>query len=144
MEAFWRPYVAGSAPVLISFDVRPFFYVLAAGLAVPDYRVNSAAEIPSSEPFQRFREPMGAEELRETRDYADFGAVHAVFLLGRLLHRDVVLKHSTFLGWEDIFNSNIIFIGKTNLNPTIRDALQGRSYRASCCPRASCRLRFRS
>jgi|GEM_PF-6539666 len=65
---------------------------------------------------------------RETFDHGDFGAIHAVFLIGRLLNRDISLKHSSALGWEDIWNSNIIFIGKPNLNPTIRYALKGTGF----------------
>jgi hypothetical protein len=71
---------------------------------------------------------MKAGELLETSDYSDFGAVHAAFLLGRRLgpqHNEIGLKHSGSLGWEDLWNSNVIFIGKPNLNPTIRYALKG-------------------
>jgi hypothetical protein len=67
---------------------------------------------------------MGDPPLSENFDYADFGAVHAVFLLGRLLNREVGLKHSRDLGWEDISNNSIVFIGKPNVNPTIRQLLQ--------------------
>jgi hypothetical protein len=71
---------------------------------------------------------MGAEELQERLDYADYGAVHAAFLLGRLLGREVGLKHSTDLGWQDIWNSNIVFLGKPNLNPSIRTSLEGKDF----------------
>jgi hypothetical protein len=74
---------------------------------------------------------MGETEMRETFDYADFGAVHAAFLLGRLLAsegRDVGIKHASSLGWEDIWNSSVIFIGKPNLNPAIRYTLQGKDF----------------
>jgi hypothetical protein len=128
LDALWRPFVTSSAPLLVSFEIRPFFFSPGTGLVIRDYRVNNVAEVASSEPLRQFRERMGAEELRETNDYADFGAVHAGFLLGRLLNREVALKHSNALGWEDIWNSNIVFIGKPSLNPTIRYALQGKDF----------------
>ena len=56
---------------------------------------------------------MGADQLVETRDYADVGAVQAAFLLGHLLNREIGLKHASALGWEDIWNSNVIFVGKS-------------------------------
>src|SRR5207237_2862219 len=72
-----------------------------------------------------FRERMGADQLVETYDYADAGAVQAAFLLGRLLKsREVSLKSSSALGWEDIWNSNVVFVGKSNANPMIRRVLR--------------------
>ena len=49
--------------------------------------------------------------------------MQAAFLLGRLLNREVGLKYASALGWEDIWNSNVIFVGKSNVNPTIRRVL---------------------
>jgi hypothetical protein len=89
---------------------------------------NQAAEVAASRPLQAFQQRMNAPELQERLDYADFGAVHASFLLGRLLGRDVGLKHSHALDWSDIWNSNIIFIGKPRLNPTIRHSLEGKDF----------------
>ncbi len=126
MDALWKPFLDPSVPLLISFDIRLFLYAPATGLVVRDYQTNQLAEATKSKPLAEFQERMGTHELQETFDYADFGAVHAAFLLGRLLKRDVGLKHSSSLGWDDFWNSNIIFIGKPNLNPTIRYSLQGR------------------
>jgi hypothetical protein len=128
MEALWKPFLDSSVPLLVSFDIRLFFFAPDTGLVVRDFRTNQAAEAAQSKPLLEFQERMGAHELRETYDYADFGAVHAGFLIGRLLNRDVALKHSSALGWEDIYNSNIVFIGKPNLNPTIRYALRATDF----------------
>ena len=124
MNALWHPFLDSNAPLLISFEIRLFFYAPATGLVIRDFQINRAEDASQSHLLSAFRERMNAPELRETLDYADFGAVHAVFLLGRTLKRDIALKHGISLGWEDIWNSNIIFIGKPNLNPTIRYALQ--------------------
>jgi hypothetical protein len=127
MAALWRPFLESDAPLLISFEIRLFFYAPATGLVVRDFQINSSADLAGSKPLAGFQTRMRTRDLRATSDYADFGAVHAVFLLGRLLtpqRRDIVLKHSGTLGWEDIWNSNIIFVGKPNLNPSIRYALK--------------------
>jgi len=132
LEALWGPLLEGSAPLLIAFDVRLFFYVPALGLVVRDFRVNDPARLAESEPLREFQQRTGAEELRETRDYADFGTVHAAFLLGRLLagsRRDIVLKHTSSLDWQDVRNSHLVFIGKPNLNPVIASLLAGREFR---------------
>jgi hypothetical protein len=129
LQALWQPFLGSDAPLLIAFDVRLFFHSPATGLVVRDYRTNDPAESAHSEPLANFRRRMGTEELLETRDYADFGSVHAAFLLGRLLagsRRDIGLKHSASLDWQDVWNSNVVFIGKPNLNPIIRSFLEGK------------------
>jgi hypothetical protein len=123
MNALWRPFIGGRTPLLISFEIRLFLYAPATGLVIRDYRTNQTAEIPQSKALSAFREQMGAGELIETRDYADVGAVQAAFLLGRLLTHEARLKYATALGWEDVWNSNVIFVGKSNTNPTIRRVL---------------------
>ncbi len=127
MAALWKPFLESDAPLLISFEIRLFFYAPATGLVVRDFQTNQLADATRSKPLAGFQARMSTHDLQETSDYADFGAVHAVFLLGRLLtpqRKDIALKHSGALGWEDIWNSNIIFIGKPNLNPTIQFAFK--------------------
>jgi hypothetical protein len=127
LAALWQPFLESDAPLLISFEIRLFFYAPSTGLVVRDFQTNQLAEVAGSKPLAGFRARMRTRDLRETSDYADFGAVHAVFLLGRLLtpqRRAILLKHSGTLGWEDIWNSNIVFVGKPNLNPTIRYAFK--------------------
>jgi len=119
---------SADAPLLIAFETRLFFFAPATGLVVRDYLTNQPADAARSKVLQAFQERMAAPELQERFDYADYGAVHAAFLLGRLLGREVGLKHSNSLGWEDIWNSNIIFLGKPNLNPSIRYSLEGKDF----------------
>lgn len=128
MQALWKPFLDSDAPLLIAFETRLFFFAPATGLVVRDYLTNQPADAARSKALQAFQERMTAPELQERFDYADYGAVHAAFLLGRLLGREVGLKHSNALGWEDIWNSNIIFLGKPNLNPSIRYSLEGKDF----------------
>jgi hypothetical protein len=128
MEALWQPFLDDSVPLIVSFDARLFFFSPATGLVVRDYQTNRPAEAASSEPLRAFQERMDASELQERFDYSDFGAVHGAFLLGRLLGRDVGLKDSNSLGWQDLWNSNVIFLGKPDGNPTIRYALEGKDF----------------
>jgi len=128
MEALWRPFLDEGTPLIVSFDARLFFFAPGTGLVVRDYQTNHPAEAASSKPLRAFQERMAAQGLEERFDYADFGAVHGAFLLGRLLGRDVGLKDSRSLGWQDIWNSNVIFLGKPDGNPTIRYALEGKDF----------------
>jgi hypothetical protein len=131
MGAFWKPFLGSATPLIVSFEIRLFFFSPSTGLVVRDYQTNQLADLAGSKPLAGFRARMGAGELQETSDYTDFGAVHAAFLLGRVLgpqHKEMGLKHSESLGWEDLWNSNVIFIGKPNLNPTIRYALKSADF----------------
>jgi hypothetical protein len=125
MAALWKPFVESDAPLLISYEVRLAFYAPPTELVVRDYLVNRLADAATSKPLAAFQARTGAR-LEERLDYADVGAVPAAFLLGRLLgplRPDVGLKPSGTLGWEDIWNSNIIFLGKPSLHPTVRYVL---------------------
>ncbi|HMF39451.1 MAG TPA: hypothetical protein VKQ32_02095 [Polyangia bacterium] len=124
MEALWRPFLDGNVPMLMSYEIRLFLYAPATGLVIRDFQANQKEEVAKSKALTAFRERMNADQLVETYDYADVGAVQAAFLLGRLLNREVSLKSSSALGWEDIWNSNVIFIGKSNANPMIRRVLR--------------------
>lgn len=130
LEALWGPFLAGRSPLLIVFEVRLFFYAPSTGLVVRDHQTNDPADAAASAPLAAFQDRMGAAELRETRDYADFGAVHAAFLLGRLLSTspvDVGLKHAASLDWQDVWNSHVVFIGKPS-HPIIRSLLADKSF----------------
>jgi hypothetical protein len=124
MDALWKPFLDGNAPLLISFEIRMFLFAPATGLVVRDFQANQKEDVASSKALSAFRERMGTDELRETYDYADVGAVQAAFLLGHILNREVGLKYSSALGWEDIWNSNVVFVGKSNVNPAIRRVLR--------------------
>ena len=124
MEALWKPFLDRNTPLLISFEIRLFFYAPAAGLVVRDVQTNQKEEVDQSKTLTAFREKMAADKLVDTYDYADVGAIQAAFLLGHTLDREVGLKYSSALGWEDIWNSNVIFIGKSTVNPAIARALR--------------------
>ena len=124
METLWKPFLDRNTPLLISFEIRLFFYAPAAGLVVRDVQTNQKEEVDQSKTLTAFREKMSADKLVDTYDYADVGAIQAAFLLGHTLDREVGLKYSSALGWEDIWNSNVIFIGKSTVNPAIARALR--------------------
>lgn len=131
VQLLWEPFRASSAPLLIAFDLRLFFYAPATGLVVRHFQTNDSSEIASSQPLQKFQEKMDAEQLLERHDYADFGAVHAAFLLGRLLAQhphNVGMKHSGSLDWQDVWNSNLVFLGKPDSNPIVRSFLKDKPF----------------
>jgi hypothetical protein len=127
LTALWEPFLNNQGPLLIVFDVRLFFFAPDTELVVRHYQTNDPAELPRSAPLATFTQRMQATELQERRDYADFGAVHAAFSFGRLLagrKHEIGLKHSHRLDWHDIWNSNIVFLGKADVNPIVSSLLR--------------------
>jgi hypothetical protein len=131
VRALWEPFLGEGPPLLIVFEVRLFFHAIPTGLVVRHYRTNTVGEIPNSKPLEVFQERMGVEELSARRDYADFGTVHAAFLLGRLLSysdREVGMKHAESLDWQDVWHNNIVYIGKPRANPIISTFLESKAF----------------
>jgi hypothetical protein len=126
LQALWSPFLNSDAPLLIVFEVRLFFYAPETGLVVRHYKTNDLASVPHSAPLARFREQTQSRDLFERRDYADFGSVHAAFALGQLLgrRRQISLKHAHELDWQDIWNSNVVFLGKADVNPLIASLMR--------------------
>jgi hypothetical protein len=85
LQALWTPFLESEAPLLLVFDLRLFFHSPATGLVVRDFGINDPQDLVKSDRLASFRARMGESVLQETWDYADFGSVHAAFLLGRLL-----------------------------------------------------------
>jgi hypothetical protein len=131
MSALWKPFLDGKTPLLICFQARLSFYSPSTGLVVRDFRTNQLTDIQKSKPLQMFQKRMGETEMRETYDYADAGAVESVFLLSPFFarqHKDVNLKRSESLGWEDIRNNDIVILGKPALNPSIQFLLNASDF----------------
>lgn len=127
LQALWAPFLDSDAPLLIVFEVRLFFYAPGTGLVVRHYKTNDLGAVPRSAPLERFSEQMQPSELLERRDYTDFGSVHAAFALGQLLagrNRQIGLKHAHELDWQDIWNSNVVFLGKADVNPLVMSLLR--------------------
>lgn len=114
MESFWKPFLAGNTPLMLTFNSR--FFLLAPGLdlMVRNWRTNQMNEIAQSPPLTQFQKQMGVDKFVETRNYVDFGALYSVFLLMRtvgLRQNQMLLKSSQDLDWTDVFNDNIVFVG---------------------------------
>ena len=114
METFWRPFLAGDTPLMLTYNSR--FFLLAPGLdlMVRNWRTNDMSEVAQSAPLTEFQKKMGVEKFVPTRNYVDFGALYSVFLLMRNVgqrQKQILLKSSDDLDWTDVFNDNIIFVG---------------------------------
>ena len=126
LEAFWKPFLAENTPLLVSYETRLFLFAQPLDVIVRYWNTNDLSELPASEPLMRLKRQMGVKRFVESRNYTDFGTVNSVFLLTQLIgyrQRRIALKRSQDLGWDDIWNNNLVFIGKANIHPAIRSVL---------------------
>ena len=126
VSAFWKPFLDRSIPLVVSYDTRMFLLAEPPGLIVRDPLANQVGEVGSSAALEQMRSKMGLEGFTEVRDYADAGSLNAIFLLTQLFtarQRPMELKRSPALGWDDLWNSNVVFVGRPNLHPGMKYAL---------------------
>jgi hypothetical protein len=127
MEAFWKPFLNDDTPLLLTYQTRLFLFAQPLDLVVRHWHTNDLSEVPASEPLMRLQKQMGIKEFTESRNYTDFGTVNSVFVLmqtvGQRQHR-ISLKGSKDLGWNDISNNNLIFIGQADVHPGLKRVLE--------------------
>jgi hypothetical protein len=128
LEAFWKPFLSDRTPLLVAYETRLFFFARPLNLIVRYWNTNELSELETAPPLQRLKKELGVKQFVESRNYADFGTVNSVFLLTQLIgqrQRRIALKRSEDTGWDDIWNNNLIFIGKASIHPAIRAVLNG-------------------
>lgn len=126
LEAIWQPFLDPSTPLMVSFETRLFVRGGDLGLGIRDFQVNEMGQVESSAPLMRIQKLFDLPQLYEDRNYTDFGAAQAVFLLARLLSTkkpNITLKRSVDVTWNDIRDNNLIFLGKPNTDPEIQHFL---------------------
>lgn len=123
LNEIWKPFLAESRPVLMSLGTLQFYNYSNGMVREPQMDSQTTAE----------REPRLLElqsMLHSTRPlkpyllYTGFGQATAAFLLARHFTRmnvPVDLMRSSVLGWDDIAQHNVIFIGSAKLNSQIRE-----------------------
>ena len=122
MEEFWRPFLSGSRPIMISIGA-PLFAKIGNDF-FRDPSVN--AWDPSSPPpvLQEIQRAVGAAGASPTFTYTGIGEAEGAFEIQHLLlprGRDLTLRASNQLAWEDIGRYNMIFLGPPKYNPQTLD-----------------------
>jgi hypothetical protein len=120
LETLWRPFIEGSAPVLIAFENR--FFVHMGQLVVRDTKVNSLDNVEDSELLTRVQHLFGIRQLYGSWNYTDVGSPQALFYLTRLLSSrigSIAVKSSLDVTADDLRSNNIILVGKPWTDPEI-------------------------
>jgi hypothetical protein len=123
LSEIWKPFAAGSRPVLISLGTLQFYEYSTGMVREPDLdRLTNAERQPRLQELQAMLH--SREQLKPYLLYTGVGQATAAFLLAKQFDRmntSVDLVRSSVLGWDDIAQHNVIFIGSAKLNSQLRE-----------------------
>lgn len=123
MDEFWGPFIRSDktltvvlgSPLFVRFHNSYFRHPL-----VNDWPT-AQKDLPLDEMSRILGSPSPASE---THRWAPFGEAVAAFKLASILShrkREMILKRSFVLSWEDVRTTNLIFLGPRKFNPQIAD-----------------------
>jgi hypothetical protein len=101
-EIFWGPFLSGDAPVVIYSNAR-FVGDAKTGL--------------------RYAPAVGGADERVVDNYTGIGELASVYELTRLFdryHANFVLKRSLLVTWDEAKARNLVFLGSTAENPSLK------------------------
>ncbi len=122
LEELWRPFLTSSRPLLIGLGTPMFAHL--GRVFLRDPAANEPQELDLSPYLAALRR--GFPELAPVPTYLYTGVGEAIgatelvrLLAGR--RREVNIKRSTSVSWEDIERQDVIFLGSTKFNPQLRE-----------------------
>ncbi len=117
VEDYWRPFLEANRPAVVVLG-SPMFVRFNTQYFRSPWANNwgeAEKEIPLEEIGKLLKSPTAPTP---TYRWTPFGEAAAAFRLGVVLGpwKDLVLKRSTVLAWEDVRTSNLIFLGPAKFN----------------------------
>ncbi len=105
VEAFWRPFLTGTPPLVI------YSNALFVGSAAQGLRyATPGAQIP----------PGGGDYVDTYTGVGELASIHTLTQLFDQYHANFVLKRSLLVTWDEAQLRNLIFIGSRTENPSLR------------------------
>ncbi len=119
---FWKPFVDSKKPAIVVLGSPMFVRLNTHYFRNPwaNEWKDAQREIPLDEMSRLLRSPTPPTP---TYRWTPFGEAAAAFRLAVILGplKDLVLKRSTVLAWEDVRSSNLIFLGPAKFNRQLPD-----------------------
>ena len=130
LKELWRPLLASKDPIVLSFDTA--MSIDAQGWSHRNAGINEPHEIAASHEWQQLSQRLGNPAVRHTYSYVGFGLVHSAALLTKLFEHgatSTLVKRSVVLSWEDLENSNLVFMGTGKTLAKVGFLLEGSDFR---------------
>jgi hypothetical protein len=122
MQALWQPFLAGSRPILIALGT-PLFAKIGNDF-FRDPSLNTWEAASKSQSLPAVERALAMEPVSPAFPYTGIGEAESAFELERLLlprGRDLGVRASTSIAWEDITRNNMIFLGPPKYNQQTLD-----------------------
>jgi len=122
MEEFWRPFTSSSRPIMVAMGT-PMFVKIGNDF-FRDPTLNAPDQTGAAGQLQQIERVVGATASTPAFNYTGVGEAEGAFELERLLlprGRDLALRASNQLAWEDISRYNMIFLGPPKFNQQTLD-----------------------
>lgn len=129
LQAFWKPYLESSRPVLLALGTPLFTKFSGAFFRSPS--INDWEEAQKSEQLPFLQRSFRSSYALPWYSFTGVGEATGAFLLSKLLHTrkpNLVLKKSSALSWDDIQYHNVIFVGSPKFNPQLKDFPSNRDF----------------
>jgi hypothetical protein len=124
LESLWSPFLQSNRSVLVCLGT-PLFVRLPNFGFFRDPKTNDWAEVEKSERMAAARKAALNAEGMASYNFTGVGEASAAFLLGRLLatrKQEVALTRSSILSWQQIADSDVIFLGPPKFNLQLQTA----------------------
>jgi hypothetical protein len=122
LEELWQPFLESSRPLLIGLGTPMFAHF--GPVFLRDPAANEPQELEGSPYLAALRKGFPALFPVPTYLYTGVGEAIGATELVRLLagrRREVTIKRSASVSWEDIERQDVIFLGSTKFNPQLKD-----------------------
>lgn len=122
LEELWQPFLASSRPLLIGLGTPMFAHF--GPVFLRDPAANEPQELDGSPYLTALRKGFPNLEPVPTYLYTGVGEAIGATELVRLLagrRREVTIKRSASVSWEDIERQDVIFLGSTKFNPQLKE-----------------------
>lgn len=129
LRAFWRPYLDSERPIIVSLGT-PLFVATSRGF-FRDPKVNDWQKAVAAGLIRDLQRQFSSPVAAPVYIYTGVGEALGVFELVTLFtapKRDLSVKLSNELTWEEIIRQNVIFVGPEKYNPHIPDLPEGQDF----------------
>ena len=132
MEALWQPFLASPRPILVALGT-PLFTKIGNDF-FRDPALNTWETAQQSDQVRAVEQALGGSSGSPAFTYTGVGEAESAFELERMLlprGRDLGVRASNSLTWEDIMRNNMIFLGPPKYNQQTLDLPMARDFEIS-------------
>jgi hypothetical protein len=123
LAAIWKPFMAGSRPVLISLGTLQFYTY--SGGYVREAELDPLTDAERQPRLQELQTLLHSPQpLKSNMGYTGVGQATAAFLLSKQFVRmnlAVDMVRSNVLSWDEVAQHNVIFVGSAKVNRQLRE-----------------------